>query len=271
MEFGSSLKGLLFYLRKTASDQTFCLVASMRDIDIPRSVHSYAANKAGLDFVVGDIHGHFDTLLALLIQVQFDTDKDRLFAVGDVIDRGTQSAQVVDWLKKPWFHSVRGNHEQMIIDWMNGDVDSSRHSRNGGAWFYELLSTTQMSIADNLRELPMAIELGLSDGRLIGIVHAQVPFVSDDDCWQDGIAALKGERGQSAFEQARKIALYSRERFDRHDDTIIAGIDTLYVGHTTVPSVCSIGNTFYVDTGCSFSDGALSIVELITGTVTTIA
>lgn len=242
----------------------------MRDIDMPGIIHSFVANKAGRDFVVGDIHGHFDTLHALLRQVQFDTDNDRLFAVGDVIDRGTQSEQVLNWLKKTWFHSVRGNHEQMIIECMDGNGDIARHSRNGGEWFYKLPSTTQVSIATVLRELPMAIELELSDGETVGIVHAQAPLLIEGDDWQDGMAALKGERGQNALEQAKKIALYSRTKFDSQDDAVIDGIVRLYVGHTTVPNVSRLGNTFYIDTGCSFSDGALSIVELGTGAVTTI-
>jgi len=45
-------------------------------------------NKKGRDFVCGDIHGCFDQLEEKLSQVNFDKSTDRLFCVGDLIDRG---------------------------------------------------------------------------------------------------------------------------------------------------------------------------------------
>ncbi|MNJ72933.1 hypothetical protein D3C77_696540 [compost metagenome] len=45
------------------------------------------------------------------------------------------------------------------------------------------------------------------------------------------------------------------------------GIDKVYVGHTTVADIEVLGNVVYIDTGCSFSDGALSLVDLETGAV----
>lgn len=238
----------------------------MRDLDFSSMVHSFRANKTGRDFVVGDIHGQFDTLRTLMSQVQFDTDNDRLFAVGDLVDRGAQSEQVVDWLGKSWFHSVRGNHEQMVIDCMGGCGDVGRHIRNGGAWFYKLPTYIKLEIVTALQGLPVAIELELANGEQVGIIHAEV-----DDDWREGVAALTGRRGEVAFIDAKKAALYSRVKFDTQDSNIIKGMHKIYVGHTTVASVRGMGNTIYIDTGCSFSDGVLSMVELCSGEVSTCA
>ena len=49
------------------------------------------ANKVGRDFVVGDVHGMFDRVAQALTKVQFNPSRDRLFSVGDLIDRGPQS------------------------------------------------------------------------------------------------------------------------------------------------------------------------------------
>ncbi|WP_447890194.1 metallophosphoesterase [Pseudomonas hormoni] len=236
----------------------------MRDFDMASMVQFFGANRTGRDFVVGDVHGQFDTLRTLMAQVQFDADNDRLFAVGDLIDRGPQSEKVVDWLERTWFHSVRGNHEQMVIDCMVGGGDIERHLRNGGAWFYELPSATQVKIATALQALPIAIELELSSEKRVGIIHAEV-----GDDWREGIAALTGNRGEAAFLNAKKAALYSRVKFDTRDNTDVKGMEKIYVGHTTVASVREIGNTIYIDTGCSFSDGMLSLVELCSGKITT--
>ena len=70
------------------------------------TIERYARNNTGRDFVVGDIHGCFSGLEAALDNVGFDVQIDRLFAVGDLIDRGRESARVIDFLKSPWFFSV---------------------------------------------------------------------------------------------------------------------------------------------------------------------
>jgi serine/threonine protein phosphatase 1 len=60
---------------------------------------------------VGDIHGHFQRLQQCLEAVGFDPAVDRLFSVGDLVDRGPHSEAALDWLAQPWFHAVQGNHE----------------------------------------------------------------------------------------------------------------------------------------------------------------
>lgn len=105
-------------------------------LNISKPTQTFKANGKGRDFVAGDLHGHFELLEKILGQVEFDTFTDRLFMTGDLVDRGPHSELVTEWLAKPWFHSVRGNHEQMIIDYWEGLGDRLRHSKNGGQWFY---------------------------------------------------------------------------------------------------------------------------------------
>lgn len=45
-------------------------------------------NHAGRDFVVVDLHGCLDQLEALLKAIGFDPARDRLFSVGNLVDRG---------------------------------------------------------------------------------------------------------------------------------------------------------------------------------------
>jgi predicted phosphodiesterase len=51
-------------------------------------IQRLSENLNGNDYVVGDIHGTFWKLEALLKEIGFNYDKDRLFSVGDMIDRG---------------------------------------------------------------------------------------------------------------------------------------------------------------------------------------
>ncbi|MDD4967531.1 metallophosphoesterase, partial [Halothiobacillus sp.] len=71
-------------------------------------------NPNGRDFVVGDIHGNLARLEKVLDYHQFKPESDRLIAVGDLINRGTDSLNTLRLLSEPWFFSVAGNHERMI-------------------------------------------------------------------------------------------------------------------------------------------------------------
>jgi serine/threonine protein phosphatase 1 len=233
------------------------------------AVKSYDVNYLGRDFVVGDIHGHFEHLRSLLNQVNFNAAQDRIFSVGDLIDRGPNSEQVISWLDQPWFHAVRGNHEQMIVECMSGIGDIPRHTRNGGAWLYDLPPSAQLGISEALRDLPIMIEIELSDGRRVGIVHAEAPLLRDTDGWQEAKDSISCQLGDELQQQALMLALYSRKKIDQHNHSMIKGLDTLYVGHSTVSNVMSLGNVVYLDTGCSFGDGALSLIELTSGAIYT--
>ena len=72
-------------------------------------------NTQGKDYIVGDIHGCFDLLQAGLDAINFNPAVDRLICVGDLVDRGAQNLKALDYLKKPWFFSVIGNHEILHI------------------------------------------------------------------------------------------------------------------------------------------------------------
>ena len=67
-------------------------------------------------FIVGDVHGCFDEFLALLKKAKFDLKRDRLILVGDVINRGPKSFEMLKWVKENEVEMVRGNHEQNFLD-----------------------------------------------------------------------------------------------------------------------------------------------------------
>ncbi|WP_367237705.1 metallophosphoesterase [Pseudomonas sp. Rh2] len=225
----------------------------------------FEANNQGRDFIVGDIHGHFESLETLLGRVNFNYLTDRVFATGDIIDRGPLSNQVIHWLDQPWLHTVRGNHEQMAIDAYYGGGDKLRHSRNGGAWFYQCLENIQNEIAARFQRLPIAIQLTLRNGKTIGIIHAELPDWDKGLSWQQGLKRLESD-DETKRQIALTQALYARSRINNKNTSSINGLDFLYVGHSTVSEVLRLGNVIYLDTGCSFSDGRLTLIDLQTGT-----
>ena len=62
-------------------------------------------------YVIGDVHGEYQTLLALIAQLPRDA---KLIFVGDLIDRGAQSQEVVAFIRENNHQTVMGNHEGLF-------------------------------------------------------------------------------------------------------------------------------------------------------------
>jgi serine/threonine protein phosphatase 1 len=210
-----------------------------------KPVKRFALNERGRDLAVGDCHGNFSKLGAALDSVKFDPTVDRLFSVGDLGDRGPESDQALEWLEKPWFHAVAGNHEDMAIRFPNGGIDTRNYIANGGAWNVANTPDVSRQFADAFSGLPIAMEVDTTAGR-VGIVHAECPFPS----WRDFVAALEHPGiSKSMRDTVIDAAQWSRERITAMSHESVADVRAVIVGHTPVERMTSLGNTIYIDTG----------------------
>jgi len=207
---------------------------------------THAANSRGRDFVVGDLHGQYRLLQDALQGVAFNAAEDRLFCVGDLIDRGSDSLDCLKLVFMPWFHAVRGNHEELARHALFEGEDSSAWALwmiNGGCWVTASgVDESRRVLEAALPQLPLARELAVA-GKRLGMVHAEPPAV-----W-------------SRLEAADREALvWGRSRIQRGDATPVVGIDAVVVGHTIVERPTTLGNVHYIDTG-AFSTGRLTLIE----------
>lgn len=223
-------------------------------------VRHFAKNAVGRDFAIGDIHGYFSLLQRLLDGIGFDPAIDRLFSVGDLVDRGPESDLALEWIAKPWFHAVQGNHEDMAIRWPNGFMDAGNYTANGGGWNVANTRDVRRQFADALGTLPVAIEVETERG-LVGIVHADCPFPT----WRDFSVSLndpnvsKGMRGSII-----DAAMWSRERIKSEDHSGIPDVRAVIVGHTPLKRPTVLGNVYHIDTGGWFRDGYFTLIDLET-------
>src|SRR4051794_26533856 len=84
-------------------------------------------------YAVGDIHGRLDLLEQLLADIHSDNDRRErretlLVFVGDLIDRGPDSAQVVERLRTYRHPHIRpvfllGNHEEVLLRILDGEAE----------------------------------------------------------------------------------------------------------------------------------------------------
>lgn len=222
-------------------------------------IRRFAANIAGRDFAVGDIHGHFTRLQAALDAVGFNPDVDRLFSVGDLVDRGPECRDVLDWLAKPWFHAVRGNHDDYVCRYDTCDVDNWVY--NGGAWFAGLAWDEQREFAAQFRELPIAIEVETPQGS-IGIVHADCPFPT----WAQLRTALEAPESNKQLKLVQNTCMWSRSRIELGETHGVEDLRALVVGHTPVRSPAVLGNVIHIDTKGwrPNDDGYFTLLDLAT-------
>jgi serine/threonine protein phosphatase 1 len=223
-------------------------------MDINRH-QTYAMNVKGSDYVVGDIHGQYDLLMEELSAIGFERQKDRLFCVGDIVDRGTKSFQCLKLLDEDWFYSVQGNHEEMMILCHNRPDERGMEINwrsNGGYWAVEAQEEhpeEYVRLVRKAEELPYAITVETENGR-VGIVHADVPCRD----WNE----IERAANNSTL---TLVMLWSRDRIERGEGAPIDNVDVVYLGHTPVDDVIDIENTKYIDTGACFN-GNLTILKI---------
>lgn len=205
-------------------------------------IDRYSRNTAGRDLIVGDVHGFFSKLQAALDKIKFNPAVDRLFSVGDLVDRGPESDHVTDWLEKPWFHAIMGNHEEAAMVFAEGKLDAREYLGGfGGGWNIANPQAERQRIADTFASLPIGFELETASG-LVGILHADCPTPS----WEmlrENLAA-GGLRAQTT----RDCCLWSRDRAERMNDSHVEGVRAVVVGHTPFQRMTSLGNVLYIDT-----------------------
>jgi len=220
----------------------------------------YQENTRGRDFVIGDLHGCVDALRAKMEAKKFDPSVDRIFATGDLVDRGRDSEGALALLDEPWFFSVMGNHEDAGIQFATGKLkDLPWYAGIGGAWMIGKMPHERMDYALMMASMPIALEVEIGDGRRVGIVHADCPFNN----WHVFRDSQVPDASRSILREAaiRNTALWSRGRIEGMRDDGVKGIHAVIVGHTPQERVTSLGNVYCVDTGC-YKTGKLAMKQI---------
>jgi serine/threonine protein phosphatase 1 len=213
-------------------------------------------------YVVGDIHGRLDLLDQLLAQIEEDLKrrpvrKALLVFVGDLIDRGPHSAQVIERLRTYRRTGVRtifllGNHEEVLLRILRGDrALISSWLRFGGIQCLESYGVNAKELAR--RRGPEAL---VTIQRAVPQEHVQFIESFMDTCrFGDYLFVHAGIRPGVELEQQSQTDLrWIREPFlfDDSDHGF-----TVVHGHTITPAVEERVNRIGIDTG-AYRTGVLT-------------
>ena len=201
-------------------------------------------------YLIGDVHGCYKTLCALIDRLPCSADSKICF-VGDLIDRGNGSFEVVQLSIQRGYAAVMGNHEYRLLQhkdaFLRGEMpnDPRWFFLNGGAQTfasYAKASRAQkLAHIEFLSNLPLYLEFDEpknAQGRRLVVSHSAAGRM-----WP-----LRNSDGDSAVEFRRHV-LCGRGDFSQND-----GIFNVY-GHTPIAEPDIAKFSANIDTGCVYKHG----------------
>jgi serine/threonine protein phosphatase 1 len=217
-------------------------------------------------YVVGDIHGRLDLLERLLDEVHSEIERDQsakvlLVFLGDLIDRGPKSAEVVERLRTYRHGGVRpifllGNHEEVLLRILGGDLDHlPGWLRFGGAQCLKSYGADPRAIAAASDQAALAM---IRDA--IPVSHVEFLRTFSDTCrFGDYLFVHAGIRPGIAVDRQQQADLrWIREPFlsDETDHGFV-----VVHGHTITSVVDERANRVGIDTG-AYRTGVLTALAI---------
>ena len=121
-----------------------------------------------MDYAIGDVQGCYDTLQKLLFKINFSEDRDRLYFLGDVVNRGKKSLETLRFIRshKDNVNMILGNHDfHLLMCTLTSRKPNSKDT------FLDILEAPDRNILiDYMLSRPLLIE---QQGFLL--VHAGIP------------------------------------------------------------------------------------------------
>ena len=221
-----------------------------------------------MTYVIADVHGYYGKYLDFLNHAQF-SDKDTLYIIGDLVDRGSNGIQLLqDVIKRKNVISIMGNHEYMLLPTLEELTYSDKLSQteiirdevdmmpigqeDTLKGFCQLNRKEQREITDYLKSLPLYQTIIVNFQKYI-LVHAGLPN----------------------FKDTMNINSYSEEdllfgphdySIDHFENTIIivGHLPTRFIAGAKPDKIFRLNDSIAIDCGLGFG-GQLGVLCLETG------
>lgn len=218
-------------------------------------------------YVIGDVHGCLRQLREMERRIieraaQFPDREHVIVLVGDMIDRGPQSAEVIDHVMSPLGGNLRrlaivGNHEETMLEALESPESAADWLSFGG---HETLKSYGAGEIPRLQSRADFRQFRRMMDFLVPPDHLEwLRGLPKSIRWRDFFIAHAGVRpGYDLGEQSLRDLIWIREPFLSSDEDFGA---VVVHGHTPIARPARFRNRIAVDTGC-FASGCLSAVLL---------
>lgn len=210
-------------------------------------------------YIIGDVHGCFETLQALIEQFPNQENAQIIFT-GDLIGKGKHSAQVLEFIIQRGYQSVKGNHEMMMHESYSSfqSMSAKKLSRKKHFWYENggdtILASYDLPFSGDIMEhlswieqLPHYIENQYEDseGKRLFVTHGfGLPYYERRN--EKSIELMTNRISQKVFTDYEKnytqYPVFNVFGHDPHSEAIItdhyAVIDTGCVYHKeSIPAI----------------------------------
>lgn len=210
----------------------------------------FETNKQGKDYIVPDIHGNYNAFLEILHNLNFNFEKDRVFSLGDIIDKGQENLECLSLLDQKWFTMILGNHEAIHLAkfFKFASDNGTKWSKNlvfkqdtfNGISSYEYYKKK----LQKLEQSPLSIFYKDKENDLkLGFVHAQFEenlFFNEE---------RKIYMNRTHVDLLNENMLWNRDIFNNKKSGIVQDLDFVFCGHTITEDFTLVDNHCFMDSG----------------------
>jgi diadenosine tetraphosphatase ApaH/serine/threonine PP2A family protein phosphatase len=208
---------------------------------------------------VGDIHGCLEEFNELLVKLNYNPKNDRLILLGDLVDRGPDSAGVVSKAREMNLECLMGNHEHKYVKWFRSQgTKVDVYDRDD---YYDELSEQDTHY---INTMPTYIELGD-----VVAVHAGLkPGIALSDQKKDDLMYLRYTDADRRFISLKKISKLGKEQAGAKFWTEFwTGPKSVVYGHNVhsyidplIEEVSPGVMCYGLDTGCCFGGRLTALI-----------
>ena len=202
--------------------------------------------------VVGDLHGCYDELVALLSDIRFGPN-DRVVAVGDLVVKGPKNREILDlFISDPRFSTVIGNQDMRLLRCWRGENPKMTGAQKKAC---DELEFDRQRYCSYLSSLPLMIDLGAHL-----VVHAGVrPGIPLHEQSADDLLELRtlGKKKRTSRKGVPWYEVYDGEKI-------------VLFGHWPAPEPRLARRAIGLDTGCVYGN-RLTAYIIETGELVSVA
>lgn len=190
----------------------------------------------------------------------FDSKKDQLFFLGDVVDGWSESKESVDLLLSiPNLVYLLGNHDQWALEYYSGEM--KEEERTLGLWLLQGGEATVRSYGQSMPDSHLKL---LREAKFYHVTEDNVLLV------HAGFDPKKPIEKTASYDLIWRRDFVNRcfQQYESNSPLNIAQYKEVYIGHTptialvkTQTTPMHIGNVTLTDTGAAFH-GCLSILDM---------
>lgn len=206
-------------------------------------------------YVMSDLHGEYLKFKKMLKKIKFNPDEDKLYILGDAIDRGDGGLDIIEEIRNSKNNSmelIMGNHEYMMLDFFENPYTIYNWlERDGQITYQQILEKGEgykLDLIDYIKNLKDHIILDQ-----YVLIHGGFFVPGNSSTLEE---ALKNSNLEERVEN-RDFFISNKEI---ENFTVISGHTT--TGSLGKKNIIHKKGKILIDCGCGFSDGKLACLRL---------